>query len=177
MPSRNHQTASQAEHLSVIGCLSVLPFPEQEQPQGKEKTWSGPGYHLAVLRESQDFWEDRSEEIVATAEQEIDDSLAVLVAALTDRWGEPEAVDLWTYLGCDKSDSDFLAPEPLNFLAGVTGCMQVWRLPSSSRWLGLAVGQADPEWPIQLLAAVGENAALPDDEPTCDRADLSITTL
>ncbi|CAG7638509.1 hypothetical protein SBRY_30235 [Actinacidiphila bryophytorum] len=38
--------------------------------------------------------------------------------------------------------------------------MQMWRLPDGRRWVGLTVGQADPEWQFQLLAAVGENSAL-----------------
>jgi hypothetical protein len=36
----------------------------------------------------------------------------------------------------------------------------VWPLPSG-RWLALAIGQADPEWPFELLAAVGEASSLP----------------
>jgi hypothetical protein len=38
--------------------------------------------------------------------------------------------------------------------------MQMWRLPNSERWIGLAIGQADPEWQFQLLAAVGEASSL-----------------
>ncbi|GAA4128539.1 hypothetical protein GCM10022416_04320 [Actinomadura keratinilytica] len=39
---------------------------------------------------------------------------------------------------------------------GLSGKMLVWQRPDAGRWLALAVGQADPEFPIQLLAAVGE---------------------
>ncbi|WP_431961708.1 hypothetical protein [Actinacidiphila sp. bgisy160] len=114
-----------------------------------------------MLQESQDFWEDRGEEIVEAAERDIEDARLALDAALTDRWGEPEVVDLWPYLGLDDAGPDVVAPEPMSFLCGVAGSVRVWRLPSTGRWLGLAVGQADPEWPVQLLAAVGEDAALP----------------
>ncbi|MFD9499722.1 hypothetical protein [Streptomyces sp. NPDC060035] len=90
---------------------------------------------------------------------------------LTDRWGEPETVDLWPYL-----DMGGPAPEPMGQLCNLAGSMQVWRLPPggrkserngerqggrSERWLGLTVGQADPEFPIWLLAAVGEAGTLP----------------
>lgn len=154
-------TRSTNDQLSVIGRLSALPFPDQEEQQGDGERWSGPGYHLAVLRESQDFWEDRSAETVEAAEQALEGDLAVLAVVLTDRWAEPETVDLWPYLGFDSPDPDFVAPEPLNFLCGVAGSMQVWRPAATGRWLALTIGQADPEFPLQLLAAFGEASSLP----------------
>jgi hypothetical protein len=44
---------------------------------------------------------------------------------------------------------------------GLVGSMQVWRPPASGRWIALAIGQADAEWPLQLLAAFGEGSVLP----------------
>jgi hypothetical protein len=38
--------------------------------------------------------------------------------------------------------------------------MQVWRLSGGDRWLGLAIGQADRELPIWLIAAVGDASSL-----------------
>jgi hypothetical protein len=146
--------------LSIIDNLSSLPFPEVEGRPGPDGQWGGPGFHLAVLRESRDFWEDRSTEIVEAAEQELEANLAALAAILTKRWGAPEAVDLWPYLGLDDPDPDVTTREPLSFLCSVAGTMQVWRLPNSEQWLGLAIGQADPEWQFQLLAAVGEASSL-----------------
>ncbi|MFD5437343.1 hypothetical protein ACFWJ4_34995 [Kitasatospora sp. NPDC127067] len=35
------------------------------------------------------------------------------------------------------------------------------QLPSSCRWLALAIGQADRELPFELLAAIGEASSLP----------------
>ncbi|MCX4743935.1 hypothetical protein OG455_00130 [Kitasatospora sp. NBC_01287] len=162
MPSQYHLPGSTEDRLLVIDRLSALPFPRVEERPGKESSWGGPGYHLAVLQESQDFWENRSEEIVEAAEQEIETDLATLTAVLTGRWGEPESVDLWPFLGFDNPDPDFVAPEPLGFLCGVAGDMRVWRLRSSGRWVALVIGQADPEWPFQLLAAVGEASSLPE---------------
>lgn len=147
--------------LSTIDSLSALPFPDEKGrpgPGGGE--WSGPGFHLAVLQESRDFWEDRSTEIVAPAEQEIEANLAALAVILTDRWGAPKAVNLWPYLGLDEPNAEVKAREPLNFLCGVAADMRLWRLPSSQRWVSLAIGQADAEWPIQLLVAVGEVSSL-----------------
>ncbi|MFG2629401.1 hypothetical protein [Streptomyces sp. NPDC048473] len=155
-------TRSTNDQLSVIDSLSALPFPDQEEQQGEGERWSGPGYHLAVLRESQDFWEDRSEEIVEAAEQALEGDLATLAAVLTDRWGTPETVDLWPHPGLDSPDPGLVAPEPLAFLCGVAGSMQVWRPAAPDRWLALTIGQADPEFPLQLLAAFGEASALPE---------------
>ncbi|MFD3698845.1 hypothetical protein ACFWUZ_22315 [Streptomyces sp. NPDC058646] len=113
-----------------------------------------------MLRESQDFWEDRSEEVVEAAERELEADLAALAEILTSRWGHPETVELWPYLGSEGPDPQHSAPEPLLFLCNVAGNMQVWRPPDSDRWLALAIGQADPEFPLQLLAAVGVASAL-----------------
>ncbi|WP_328761693.1 MULTISPECIES: hypothetical protein [unclassified Streptomyces] len=147
-------------HLSAVDDLIARPFPEQKVPQGKEGRSGGPGYHLAVLRESQDFWDNRSEQVVEAAERELEAALAALAKSLTSRWGSPETVDLWPYLGFDDPDPKYSAPEPLVFLCNVAGSMQVWRLPDSDRLLALAIGQADPEYPLQLIAAVGVASAL-----------------
>ncbi|MFJ8011152.1 hypothetical protein [Streptomyces sp. NPDC096339] len=154
-----HLTRSAEELLHLVESLHAMPF-----FQGEEKAadrWSGPGHHVAVLVESQDFWEDRSSGVVEEAEESIAADLAGLAALLTQRWGAPETVDLGPYLGFDNPDPDFQAPEPMDFLCGLAGSMQVWRPPASDRWIALAIGQADPEWPLQLLAAFGEGAALP----------------
>ncbi|MFE7332068.1 hypothetical protein ACFU8W_45810 [Streptomyces sp. NPDC057565] len=160
MSPQRQSASSSDEQLSTIDSLSALPFPDEKGWPGMGGQWGGPGFHLAVLRESQDFWEDRSNEIVEPAERELEAELAGLAAVLTERWGAPETIDLWPYLGFDNPDPDFRAREPVAFLCGVAVDMRVWRLPNSERWIGLALGQADPEWPFQLLAAVGEAASL-----------------
>ncbi|MFF2040937.1 hypothetical protein ACFVVX_10950 [Kitasatospora sp. NPDC058170] len=162
MASRHRSTEFTESQLSVIDELSVLPFPEQEGRPGTDGGWSGPGYHVAVLRESQDFWNDRGEEIVEAAEQELEADLDALAAVLTARWGAPTTVDLGPYLGFDDPDPEFTAPEPLGFLCNVAaGSMQLWQPPSGGRWLALAIGQADRELPFELLAAIGEASSLP----------------
>ncbi|MER5700313.1 hypothetical protein ABT255_53450 [Streptomyces mirabilis] len=156
-----HQSADRAgEQLSIIDSLSSRPFPGEKSRPGVNGQWSGPGFHLAVLRESQDFWEDRSVEIVEAAERELEADLTALSVILAGRWGAPETVDLWPYLELDAPDPDAAAREPLSFLCGVASRMQMWRLPNSERWVGLAIGQADPEWQFQLLAGIGEASSL-----------------
>ncbi|MEV6749336.1 hypothetical protein AB0N21_34000 [Streptomyces sp. NPDC051080] len=160
MPLQHRSAEHIDEQLSIIDSLSSRPYPDQVGRPGASGQWSGPGFHLTVLRESQDFWEDRSTEIVEAAEQVLEADLAALSAILTARWGAPETVDLWPYLGLDGPDPNPTTREPLSFLRGVAGSMRTWRLPDSDRWVGLAIGQADPEWQIQLLAGIGDPSSL-----------------
>ncbi|WP_405693608.1 hypothetical protein [Streptomyces sp. NBC_01185] len=150
--------ATTEDRLALIDDVLALPFPAGEESEDSGGRSSGPGHHLLILRASQDFWDDRSPELVEPAEQEIEAEFSVLATALSERWGEPETVELWPYL--EREDTD-AAPEPMGQLSNLAGSMQVWRVPGSTRWLGLAVGQADPEFPIWLLGAVGETATLP----------------
>ncbi|WP_405797645.1 hypothetical protein [Streptomyces sp. NBC_01506] len=164
-----HRARSTRDQLAMIDSLSARPFPERVEKGAGGGRWSGPGHHVVVLRESRDFWEERGEEIVAEAEREIEADHDALAAILTGRWGEPRTVDLSPYLSVGNPDADpdadpdpgFVAPEPMGFLCMLAGSMRVWRPAPAGRWIALAVGQADPEWPIQLLAAFGEASALP----------------
>jgi hypothetical protein len=137
------------DRLAIIDGLLALPFPGADTREGHRS--SGPGYHVCVLQASQEFWDDRSEEIVEAAEEEVDVTLQALVTVLTTRWGGPEAIDLAPYLWDEDP-----APEPIDQLCQLSGEMLVWRRLEAGRWVALAVGQADPEFPIELLAAVGE---------------------
>ncbi|GAT70294.1 hypothetical protein PS9374_05976 [Planomonospora sphaerica] len=133
---------------AIIENLLSLPFPQEHARAGNRS--SGPGYHVRVLQASQDFWDDRVEETVEAAEEEIDTAYRELVAALTARWGSPETVDLEPYLWAEDP-----TPEPIDELCQLSGQMLVWRRPEAGRWVALAIGQADREFPIELLAAVG----------------------
>ncbi|MFJ7156992.1 hypothetical protein ACIQUQ_18840 [Streptomyces sp. NPDC101118] len=146
---------SAAHQLSRLDELAALPFPAEERRSAASHGWSGPGYHFEVLRESRDFWESRAEELVEAAESEIEAARAALAAVLTARWGPARTVELWPYLGSGHPDPGYQAPEPLSLLAGLAAGMEVWRPPGTERWVALAVGQADPEFPVHLLAAIG----------------------
>ncbi|MEV6261643.1 hypothetical protein AB0M42_12930 [Streptomyces sp. NPDC051784] len=153
-----HET--HAALLARIDGLLALPFPVGEESSDDEGRSSGPGHHLLILRAGEDFWDDRSPETVEPAEQEIEADFSALATALGERWGEPRTVDLWPWLEEDEEGGDTV-PEPMGQLCNLAGSMQVWQPPGGTRWLGLTVGQADPEFPIWLLAAVGEAAILP----------------
>ncbi|MDA2813832.1 hypothetical protein O4J56_24515 [Nocardiopsis sp. RSe5-2] len=152
---------------AVVDDLLALPFPREQEREGDRR--GGPGYHVHVLRASEDFWEDRGEEVVEAAEKEIDTAFQALVEALTTRWGEPERVDLTPYLHREPVERPFIdpfglrtpraegpVPEPISELCMLASTMLLWRPPESGRWVCLAVGQNDREFPIELLAAVGD---------------------
>ncbi|MEV7324611.1 hypothetical protein [Streptomyces sp. NPDC093970] len=162
MPSQNPSADRADDHLSIVDGLILRPFPDEEGRPSANGQWGGPGFHLAVLRESRDFWEDRSTEIVDAAEGALAADLAALAVVLTGRWGAPEVVDLWPCLGLDDPGyPGNEAPEPFSYLCNVAVDMQVWRVPSAGRWLGLTIGQGDREFPFELLATVGESSAFP----------------
>ncbi|MDA2804151.1 hypothetical protein [Nocardiopsis suaedae] len=152
---------------AIVDDLLALPFPREQVREGDLR--GGPGYHVHVLRTGQDFWEDGGEEAVEAAEEEIDTAFQGLVEALTTRWGEPEPVDLTPYLDRESVEQPFIdpfdrqmpreehpVPEPISQLCMLSSTMLLWRRPESGRWVSLAVGQHDREFPIELLAAVGE---------------------
>ncbi|MEV4808156.1 hypothetical protein AB0K18_49930 [Nonomuraea sp. NPDC049421] len=149
------------DRLAAIDRLLACPFPsEEEQGAPADKGYegyrsSGPHSHLCFLKASQDFWDDRSEDVVEGAEKEIAAAFEEVAVALTSRWGRPEVVDLWPGLGDESSP----VPEPVNELRNYSGTMSVW-YPGAGRWVALAVGQADPEFPVLLLAAIGETSSL-----------------
>ncbi|MFD6530179.1 hypothetical protein [Streptomyces sp. NPDC060184] len=150
-----------AERIALVDHVLGLPFPQGDEAEDSGVRSSGPGHHLLILRASEDFWDGREEEAVEPAEEEIEAEFSAVATALTERWGEPGTIDLWPWLaGDDEPEMASAAPEPLGQLCNLAGSMQVWHIPGTTRWLGLTVGQADPEFPIWLLAAVGENEVL-----------------
>ncbi|MER6513860.1 hypothetical protein ABT158_44085 [Nonomuraea sp. NPDC001636] len=145
------------DRLAVVDALLARPFPETTEREGASReAWegyrsSGPHHHVCYVMASRDFWDDRGEEVVEAAQAEIDAALQELATVLTTRWGSPREVDLWPY-----AEGEAAAPvPPLDELGPLTSTMLVWRRPDADRWVALAVGQADPEFPVLLLAAVG----------------------
>ncbi|CAL9359857.1 hypothetical protein AB0N23_22800 [Streptomyces sp. NPDC052644] len=135
-------------HLTIIDLLRSRPFPRQ---RGRSDVGeSGPGYHIAELATSEDFWEDRgrAEEVQEQFEAELD-ALAVLLAG---RWGEPQVFSLWSVFerGMDGEEM----PEPWGVLSNHVPHVHLWR--ADGRWIALGVSQWDRELPFQLLAVVTE---------------------
>ncbi|WP_329299725.1 hypothetical protein OG410_15750 [Streptomyces sp. NBC_00659] len=163
MPLQNQPAGSTREQLSIIDTLITQPFPEGKGDMKTELGWGGAGFHIAILRATQDFWGDRTPGDSEAALQELEVELTAVAAVLSKRWGDPTTVDLWPYLGLDDPDYPDTepVPEPLFSLCGLAVSMLAWRIPSTDRWLGLMIGQVDTEFPFELLASVGEEASFP----------------
>ncbi|URM96308.1 hypothetical protein LUW76_19340 [Actinomadura madurae] len=142
-----------ADQLAIVDDLLTAPF--RDQDEWTHGGFSGPGRHVVVLQASQDFWESRDSDVVEAAEAQIEAALQALVEVLTARWGTPDQVDLGPYLWSEDP-----APEPMGQLSQLGHDMLVWRPPETGRWVGLSVGQADPEFPIELRAAVADASLL-----------------
>ncbi|MFG2490927.1 hypothetical protein ACGFSD_07670 [Streptomyces caniferus] len=136
-------------YLATIDRLRLQDFPAV--PGRSAMVESGPGFHIAGLRVSQEFWDADLAEVAETAE-EFEAELSALVAALSLRWGEPRTVDLVKEL--ERTARGLPVRPPLDTLCGYVPRMHGWRV--QSRWIGVGVGQGGRELPFQLLVAVGE---------------------
>lgn len=136
-------------YLTVIDRWRLRDFPAA--PGRSALVESGPGFHIAGLRVSREFWDADPAE-VAEAAEEFEAELTALVRALSLRWGEPEVMDLAGYL--ERTARGIPVRPPLDTLCGYVPRMYGWR--AQRRWIGVGVGQGDRELPFQLLVAVGE---------------------
>ncbi|GAA2340256.1 hypothetical protein [Streptomyces cuspidosporus] len=140
---------STADHLATIDLLRARDFPDRPGVAGAVA--SGPGFHVADLLVSEDFW-DADLERLMEVEEEFEAELEALVQVLSLRWGEPEVLDLVDHL--ERQAMGEPVPEPLASLCGYVGRVYGWR--TGGRWIGLGIGQGDRELPLQLVAAIGE---------------------
>ncbi|NGO11448.1 hypothetical protein G5C60_28550 [Streptomyces sp. HC44] len=140
-----------AQQLATIDKLCSRPFPAEH---GRSDVGTeGPGYHIAELETSDDFWEDDGTEREDTAAQyEVDrDGLS---ERLTDRWGEPQKFSLWSVQERSMDGEDI--PEPWASLSAHVPDVHLWKDDETGRWVALGVSQWDKELPFQLLAVVTE---------------------
>lgn len=166
---------STAEHLAAIDLLRSREFPAEHgrSPFGV----GGPGYHIAELLTSGDFWDDDGTEWEATSD-EYDAERDALTALLAQRWGAPQIFSLasvferaqggaYGYGGEDEWDEDGGSeaaegatgknegiPEPWGSLSSSVPDLHLWR--ADGRWIALGVSQWDKELPFQLLAVITE---------------------
>ncbi|WP_432253806.1 hypothetical protein [Streptomyces sp. HNM1019] len=144
---------STADHVATIDHLRARDFPARPTADGRVE--SGPGFHIADLRVSEDFWDadlSRVEEVL----EEFEAELSALDRVLTSRWGAPDVLDLTD--SPERSAMGDPVPPPLDTLCGYVPELRVWRV--NGRWVGLGVGQGDRESPFQLLVAMGEEGAI-----------------
>lgn len=138
-----------AQALARIELLCSGDFPAEHGRTGVGS--GGPGYAMAELRTSGDFWEDDGTERERTEEQ-YDSYRDGLSERLTGRWGLPHQVSLASVFERTESGEDI--PEPWASLSAHVPDLHLWRIPDRDRWLALGVSQWDPELPFQLLAVV-----------------------
>ncbi|MEW1748630.1 hypothetical protein ACIQU1_09495 [Streptomyces angustmyceticus] len=136
-------------YLGTIDRLRLREFPAV--PGRSAMVESGPGFHIAGLRVSQEFWDADPAEVTEAAE-DFEAELTALAAALSLRWGEPRTIELAGHL--ERTARGLPVRPPLDTLCGYVPRMHGWRV--QGRWIGVGVGQGGPELPFQLLAAVGE---------------------
>ena len=137
--------------LATIGLLCTRDFPAEH---GRTDVGTGgPGYHIAELQTSGDFWEDDGTEREGTeAQYEIDrDGLG---ERLIERWGAPDVFSLARAFERSQDGEDI--PEPWASLSAHVPDVQLWKEPLTSRWIALGVSQWDRELPFQLLAVITE---------------------
>jgi hypothetical protein len=140
-----------AQHLATIDRLCSRDFPAE--PGRSDVGREGPGYHVAELATSEDFWEDdgtRSQE----AEEQYEADRDGIAERLTDRWGSPHIVSLASVFGRTMEGEDI--PEPWADLSSHVPDIHLWQEDERGRWVALGVSQWDKELPFQLLAVVTE---------------------
>ncbi|MET9383215.1 hypothetical protein ABZY09_19615 [Streptomyces sp. NPDC002928] len=138
-----------ARFLATIDLLCTRDFPPEH---GRTDIGTGgPGYVIAELQTSGDFWEDDGTEREETAAQYEFDRDG-LTERLTERWAAPQMFSLASVLDRVMDDEDI--PEPWASLSGHVPDLHLWRTPGAERWLALGVSQWDKELPFQLLAVV-----------------------
>ncbi|MBL1082938.1 hypothetical protein JK359_13255 [Streptomyces actinomycinicus] len=140
-----------AKCLTLIDLLCAREFPAAHGRT--EHGESGPGYHIAALQTSGDFWEDDGTAREETAEQyEADrDGLA---ERLTERWGPAQYFSLYGVLRRGTEGEHI--EEPWAGLSNHIPDVQLWRVPERDRWVVLGVSQWAGELPFQLLGIVTE---------------------
>ncbi|GAA4929070.1 hypothetical protein ACFPM3_25070 [Streptomyces coeruleoprunus] len=137
-----------ARHLATIDLLRSRPFPRE---RGRSDVGdSGPGYYIAELATSEEFWEDSSRmELVGEQYEAEREALATLMEA---RWGEPHVFSLWSVFQRSMDGEEI--PEPWDVLSNSVPDLHLWRV--DGRWIALGVSKWDKELPFQLVAVVTE---------------------
>ncbi|MGW7272798.1 hypothetical protein ACWGH5_19985 [Streptomyces sp. NPDC054864] len=151
---------STAEHLAAIDLLRSREFPAE---RGRS-SWGvgGPGYHIAELLTSGDFWEDDGTRWEETSDQ-FDAERDGLTVLLAERWGAPQMFSLASLFERAQggvhafegaADAAEEIPEPWGSLSCSVPDLHLWRV--DERWIALGVSQWDKELPFQLLAVITE---------------------
>ncbi|MFI2435222.1 hypothetical protein [Streptomyces sp. NPDC018693] len=140
-----------ARCLDAIDLLCTSDFPEAHSRTDVGE--AGPGYLIAELATSDDFWEDDGTAREA-AEDQYEADRDGLTERLTERWGPPDRIGLAGVLIRSMEGEEI--PEPWDTLSNHVPDLHLWRTPGTGRWVALGISQWDKELPFQLLAVVTE---------------------
>jgi hypothetical protein len=133
---------------TFIEALLALPFPAEESTaETREgRIASGPGFHIASVATSDDFWDDEDGSRSRAAYAELDTLRSGLVEALSEAWGPPRRERFWP------------SPGPL----GVE-LLNSWGLDAADIWVRgdrvccVEISQVDKEFAMELVVAVGSD--------------------
>ncbi|TLS44000.1 hypothetical protein FE633_22150 [Streptomyces montanus] len=140
-----------ARHLATIDLLCTRDFPAEH---GRSDVGTeGPGYHIAELQTSADFWDDDGTEREET-ETQYELERDGLSERLTERWGAPQVFSLWSVFNRSMDGEDI--PEPWVVLSSHVPDVHLWKEDGRGRWVALGISQSDKELPFQLVAVVTE---------------------
>ncbi|UXY26188.1 hypothetical protein [Streptomyces sp. HUAS TT20] len=144
--------------MDIANCLAVIErLCAREFPAADGRTdvgTGGPGYLIAELQTSGDFYEDDGTDREETEAQYEADRDA-LAERLAERWGPADVFSLDSVFRRGMEGEE--PAEPWGTLASHVPDVHLWRT-QSGRWLALGVSQWDTELPFQLLAVVTETA-------------------
>lgn len=139
-----------AKWLSVVDQLCVREFPREHVRT--DIGTDAPGYLIAELKTSGDFYEDGGSEREET-EAQFEADRDGLGALLSERWGPVDEFSLNSVFerAMDGEDID----EPWRSLSNHVPDVHLWKC-ESGRWIALGISQWDAELPFQLLAIATE---------------------
>jgi hypothetical protein len=140
---------STAQHLATIELLRARGFPPRRGRSGA--ITSGPGYHLAALSTSEDFWDDDGSRR-PDAEDQYEAECAALAERLSERWGAAQIFSLRSVLIRGMEGEEI--PQPWSELSCSVPYLNLWR--AAGRWIAVGVSQWDTELAYQLMAVVTE---------------------
>ncbi|MGW1027196.1 hypothetical protein ACWD4J_26485 [Streptomyces sp. NPDC002577] len=141
---------STAQHLDTVLLLCSREFPAEH---GRwDGGFCGPGYHTAELAVFDGLRDGDCSEVLEAREQ-YEAECAALSERLTERWGPPEPVSLYSLLHRSMLDGEDI-PEPWRMLSARVQDAQLWR--TDERWVVLGGSPWGEGSPYQLLATVTE---------------------
>ncbi|MFD8722387.1 hypothetical protein ACFV2H_31525 [Streptomyces sp. NPDC059629] len=138
-----------AKHLAVIDELCAREFPTG---YGRVDVGTGgPGYFIAELATSGDFYEAGLDALEET-EAQFDADRDALGERLGERWAPVGPISLFSAF--QRSEEGEAISEPWRTLASHVPDLHLWKSTQTGRWIALGVSQWDRDLPFQLLAVV-----------------------